>query len=88
MLMNFIFLLELKITEEGIKYFSTLSDTNFATLSVVGKYRTGKSYLMNRVLLDRSNGFSVGPTINPCTKVKIYFEPYNHLQFYHKKDLF
>ena len=31
-------------------------------------YRTGKSYLLNRMLLDRSDGFGVGPTINPCTK--------------------
>ena len=40
-------------------------------ISIVGKYRTGKSFFVNRVLLNRSNnnGFSVGPTINPCTKV-------------------
>lgn len=31
-------------------------------------YRTGKSYLLNRMLLDRAHGFSVGPSINPCTK--------------------
>lgn len=31
-------------------------------------YRTGKSYLLNRMLLNRSNGFGVGPTVNPCTK--------------------
>ena len=31
-------------------------------------YRTGKSYLMNRVLLNRSSGFGVAPTINACTK--------------------
>lgn len=31
-------------------------------------YRTGKSYLLNRMLLNRENGFSVGPTVNPCTK--------------------
>ena len=31
-------------------------------------YRTGKSYLLNRMLLNRSDGFGVGPTINPCTK--------------------
>jgi hypothetical protein len=38
-------------------------------ISIVGKYRTGKSFFVNRVLLNRrSNGFSVGPTINPCTK--------------------
>ena len=37
-------------------------------ISVAGMYRTGKSYLLNRVLLNQSNGFSVGPSINPCTK--------------------
>lgn len=31
-------------------------------------YRTGKSYLMNRVILNRSSGFGVAPTINACTK--------------------
>ena len=35
---------------------------------MAGMYRTGKSYLLNRMLLDRSDGFGVGPTINPCTK--------------------
>jgi hypothetical protein len=39
-----------------------------AIISVAGLYRTGKSYLLNRMLLNRSNGFGVGPTINPCTK--------------------
>ena len=38
-------------------------------ISVAGMYRTGKSYLLNRMLLNRSGGFGVGPTINPCTKV-------------------
>jgi len=37
-------------------------------VAVAGMYRTGKSYLLNRMLLDRSDGFGVGPTINPCTK--------------------
>jgi len=32
-------------------------------------YRTGKSYLLNQMLLNRSDGFGVGPTVNPCTKV-------------------
>ena len=42
-----------------------------AVVSVVGMYRTGKSYLLNRVLLNlnaEESGFGVGPTINPCTK--------------------
>ena len=33
-------------------------------------YRTGKSYLLNRVIINakKGEGFGVGPTINPCTK--------------------
>lgn len=40
-------------------------------IAVAGKYRTGKSFLLNRILLDKKDdcGFGVGPTINPCTKV-------------------
>ena len=37
-------------------------------IAVAGMYRTGKSYLLNRMLLNRSTGFGVGPSINPCTK--------------------
>lgn len=37
-------------------------------VGVAGMYRTGKSYLLNRMLLNRSDGFGVGPTVNPCTK--------------------
>ncbi len=42
-------------------------------VAVAGMYRTGKSYLLNRMLLNRSDGFGVGPTINPCTKVCTVF---------------
>ncbi len=37
-------------------------------VAVAGMYRTGKSYLLNRMLLNRSDGFGVGPTVNACTK--------------------
>lgn len=37
-------------------------------IAVAGMYRTGKSYLLNRMLLNRERGFGVGPSINPCTK--------------------
>ena len=41
-------------------------------ISLVGKYRTGKSFLLNRVIINNKNnskdGFEVGPTIKPCTK--------------------
>lgn len=48
---------------------SIKTDVPLAVVAVAGMYRTGKSYLLNRVLLDRSDGFGVGPSINPCTKV-------------------
>ena len=37
-------------------------------ISVAGMYRTGKSYLLNRIILDRKQGFGVGSTIQACTK--------------------
>ena len=43
-------------------------DFEFGVIAVVGMYRTDKSYLLNRILLNKQKGFSVGPTVNPCTK--------------------
>jgi len=37
-------------------------------IAVAGMYRTGKSYLLNRILLNRQDGFGVGSTVNACTK--------------------
>jgi hypothetical protein len=50
-------------------------------IAVAGKYRTGKSFLLNRILLDKrdGSGFGVGPTINPYTKVSKYHSPINGL---------
>ena len=46
-----------------------------AVICVAGLYRTGKSYLINR-LLGRQSGFDVGPTTNSCTKgLWIWSEP-------------
>ncbi len=39
-----------------------------AVVGIAGVYRTGKSYLLNRVVLNTNSGFNVGSTINPCTK--------------------
>jgi len=38
-------------------------------ITVAGLYRTGKSYLLNRMLLNKQSGFGVSPTVNACTKV-------------------
>ena len=35
---------------------------------MAGKYRTGKSYLLNRSILGNNYVFKVGNTVNACTK--------------------
>ena len=39
-----------------------------SVLGVAGNYRTGKSFLLNKVILNAKRGFAVGETIDPCTK--------------------
>ena len=58
------------IPQEARTLLSKETSKNIGIISLVGKYRTGKSFLLNRVLLNReqSPGFGVGPTIKPCTK--------------------
>ena len=48
----------------------SLKDDHIGVIAVAGMYRTGKSFLLNRIILEETskNGFGVGPTINPCTK--------------------
>jgi hypothetical protein len=58
------------LAPEARAYLESLPDERpVAVASIVGKYRTGKSFFVNRVLLGAQKaGFSVGSTINPCTK--------------------
>ena len=58
------------INEEAIKIISNEENKQIGILSLVGKYRTGKSFLLNRVLIEKKSakGFEVAPTIKPCTK--------------------
>jgi len=64
------------LNREAEDYLNSLpEDRKIGVISIVGKYRTGKSFFVNRVLLERGKdeeGFQVGPTINPCTKVWIF----------------
>ncbi len=60
--------IEFKLTNEAKDFLASIQGP-LGVVAVAGLYRTGKSYLLNRMLLNRSNGFGVGPTINPCTKV-------------------
>ena len=62
--------IEFEINEETREFLKSLEGP-IGVLSVAGMYRSGKSYLLNRCLLNRSRGFDVGHTINACTKVSI-----------------
>ena len=57
------------VNEEAKKFLKTVPP-DVAFIVVVGKYRTGKSFLMNRCLLQTGGdeGFGVGSTVKSCTK--------------------
>ena len=47
-----------------------------AVVAVAGLYRTGKSFLLNRVVLDLAAAFTVGPSTRACTKgIWMWSEP-------------
>ena len=76
------------IPEEARNLLTSLIHENIGIISLVGKYRTGKSFLLNRVLLEKKqiNGFDVGPTFKPCTKgIWIWSEPLMISNTYSKK---
>ena len=58
------------VGQEARNFLLGLKDHYVGVIAVAGKYRTGKSFLLNRILLEqeKTSGFGVGPTINPCTK--------------------
>mmetsp|Transcript_9863 Transcript_9863/g.19696 ORF Transcript_9863/g.19696 Transcript_9863/m.19696 type:complete len:1553 (+) Transcript_9863:169-4827(+) len=56
-----------EVTPEATEFMKTI-DFPVSIVAVVGLYRTGKSFLLNRILLEQPGGFQVGPTVNPCTK--------------------
>ena len=57
------------VNEDAVEYISSLTQP-IGAITVVGKYRTGKSTLFNRALLSigKSKGFPVGATVNAVTK--------------------
>ncbi|XP_035294204.1 guanylate-binding protein 1-like, partial [Cricetulus griseus] len=52
--------------EEALKILSTI-DQPMVVVAIVGFYRTGKSYLMNK-LAGKQKGFSLGSTVQSHTK--------------------
>ncbi|XP_076976462.1 guanylate-binding protein 5 [Tamandua tetradactyla] len=57
---------ELKTNQEALKILSAI-DQPVVVVAIVGLYRTGKSYLMNK-LAGKKKGFSVGSTVQSHTK--------------------
>eukprot|EP00927_Polykrikos_kofoidii_P061170 TRINITY_DN56039_c0_g1_i1.p1 TRINITY_DN56039_c0_g1~~TRINITY_DN56039_c0_g1_i1.p1 ORF type:complete len:809 (+),score=173.47 TRINITY_DN56039_c0_g1_i1:42-2429(+) len=54
-----------------------------AVVGIAGLYRTGKSFLLNR-LLGLQEGFEIGPSVNPCTKgLWIWGQPVQLAPDYH-----
>ena len=62
--------MQFSVTEEA-KTFLKEQEGPLAVITVTGLYRTGKSYLLNRMLLNRKRGFGVGGSVNACTKVSL-----------------
>lgn len=58
---------EFQVNPEAMELLASVS-APLGVVAVAGLYRTGKSYLLNRIILDKKSGFGVGPSVNPCTK--------------------
>ena len=57
---------EYSVNDEALG-FITSHTRNFGVISCAGKYRTGKSFMLNQ-LTDNSPGFGVGESVQACTK--------------------
>ncbi|KAM9114294.1 guanylate-binding protein 3-like isoform 5-T5 [Pangshura tecta] len=57
---------ELRVQQEALRVLAEISQP-VVVVAIAGLYRTGKSYLMNR-LAGKRTGFSLGSTIQSCTK--------------------
>jgi hypothetical protein len=55
------------LNQDSITFLTGIKE-QLGVICVVGKYRTGKSFLVNRVILGERHGFNVGSCVNPCTK--------------------
>mmetsp|Transcript_30240 Transcript_30240/g.29554 ORF Transcript_30240/g.29554 Transcript_30240/m.29554 type:complete len:232 (+) Transcript_30240:103-798(+) len=62
-----------QVNPDAVAFLNKLN-RKVGVIAVCGKYRTGKSYILNKLFMEvleedrRKRGFQVGPTINPCTK--------------------
>lgn len=57
---------KIHLNSKAVEYLSKLSQ-DIKVVSVIGPYRSGKSFLLNR-LNGRQQGFHIGNSTNPCTQ--------------------
>jgi len=55
------------VHDEAVKVLSAIKNP-IAVVAIAGRYRCGKSFLINQ-LLEKPGAFNVGDTTNACTKV-------------------
>jgi hypothetical protein len=68
---------DFEVNESAMRFLQSVEGP-IVSLGVAGMYRTGKSYLLNKVILRTDKGFGVAPTINACTKgIWIYSKAFN-----------
>ena len=56
---------KLEVVERNVQYLHRI-DTAVAVVAVVGKFHSGKSFLLNQ-LMGKTDGFGVGPSVRPQT---------------------
>lgn len=58
------------VNPQAVEFLQELGDLPLAVVALAGPYRHGKSFLLNRVILQHppGEGFPVGQTVNACTK--------------------
>lgn len=70
------------LQEDAVRVLNQIQG-RLAVVGIAGLYRTGKSFLLNR-LLDLQAGFEIGPSVNPCTKgLWIWGQPVQLAADYH-----
>ena len=57
---------KIQLNPKALEYLSKIEE-NIKVVSVIGPYRSGKSFLLNR-LNGRQKGFHIGNSTNPCTQ--------------------
>ncbi|KAL9641854.1 hypothetical protein ABK040_014108 [Willaertia magna] len=69
---------KLILCKEGLNFLRQFKENNIAIVSVAGRAKTGKSFLLNHLLgVDHQNGFSVQVSFKPGTKgISIWSKPF------------